>query len=216
MSPRRNAMPKKLKLATVWLDGCSGCHMSLLDIDERLLDLLAHVDLVYSPLVDPKPFPEDVDIALVEGAVSSDEDLHKIRMVRERSKTLVALGDCAVTSNVPGMRNPILVRDVLLRAYEENVDGPVTNNMPGMGNRILARRVLPRAHEENGGGPRRGEIPSEQLPRLLPYVRPVHEIVAVDVFLPGCPPPADAIFAMLSALVEGRTPDAAGLSRFGK
>lgn len=187
MSPRRNAMPKKLKLATVWLDGCSGCHMSLLDTDERLLELLAHVDLVYSPLVDPKQFPEDVDIALVEGAVSSDEDLHKIRMVRERSKTLVALGDCAVTSNVPGMRNPILVRDVLLRAYEENADGP-----------------------------RRGEIPTEQLPRLLPYVRPVHEIVAVDVFLPGCPPPAAAIFAMLSALVDGRTPDAAALSRFGK
>jgi NAD-reducing hydrogenase small subunit len=96
----------KPTLATVWLDGCSGCHMSLLDMDERLIDVLARADLVYSPLVDLKVFPETVDVTLVEGAVSSEEDLHKIRHVRARTKLLVALGDCAVTSNVPGMRNP--------------------------------------------------------------------------------------------------------------
>ncbi len=111
----------KLKLATVWLDGCSGCHMSLLDLDERLLAVAEKAELVYSPLVDQKIFPNGVDIALVEGAVSSEEDLDKIQMVRERTKTLVSLGDCAVTANVPGMRNPFGVRAVYARAYRENV-----------------------------------------------------------------------------------------------
>lgn len=111
----------KKRLATVWLDGCSGCHMSFLDIDERLLTLAESADLVYSPLVDAKVFPERVDVTLVEGAVSSEEDLHKIKMVRQRTNILVSLGDCAVTANVPGMRNPFATKDVYDRAYRENV-----------------------------------------------------------------------------------------------
>lgn len=174
----------KSKLATVWLDGCSGCHMSFLDLDERLLDLAEKIDLVYSPLVDFKTFPEDVDITLVEGSVSSDEDEEKIRMIRGRTKTLVSLGDCAVTGNVPAMRNAFSVESVLKRVYEENV------------------------------GPHR-KTPSEGLPRLLPHVRPVHELVPVDVFVPGCPPSADTIYLVLSELLEGRTPDIAGATRFG-
>jgi len=108
-------MSDKKKFATVWLDGCSGCHMSFLDMDERLLDLVGLVDIVYSPLVDHKVFPDDVDITLVEGAVSSEEDLHKIRMIRERTKLLIALGDCAVTANVPSMRNSFGVKAILER-----------------------------------------------------------------------------------------------------
>jgi NAD-reducing hydrogenase small subunit len=111
----------KPRVATVWLDGCSGCHMSLIDMDERLLDIFERADLVYGPLVDVKEFPQDVDVCLVEGAVSSEEDLHRIRIVRERTKVLVAFGDCAVTSNVPGMRNPIGIVPLLDRAYRENV-----------------------------------------------------------------------------------------------
>jgi len=111
----------KKRMATVWLDGCSGCHMSFLDMDERLLTVAGLADLVYSPLVDTKEFPEDVDITLVEGAVSSEEDLHKIKIVRERTRTLVSLGDCAVTANVPGMRNPFGTKPVYDRAYRENV-----------------------------------------------------------------------------------------------
>lgn len=109
----------KKKLATVWLDGCSGCHMSFLDMDERLIELAAKVDLVYSPLVDNKIFPSDVDITLVEGAVSSEEDLHKIQAIRGRTKILVSLGDCAVTANIPGMRNPFTVQSIYDRAYKE-------------------------------------------------------------------------------------------------
>ncbi len=172
------------RVATVWLDGCSGCHMSLVDMDERILDIFSRADLVYGPLVDFKEFPEDVDVCLVEGAVSSEEDLHKIRMVRERTKTLVSFGDCAVTSNVPGMRNPIGVGPLLDRAYLENV----TLN-PG--------------------------IPSDIVPKLLPISTPVHRVVKVDVFLPGCPPSADLIFTMLDDLLAGRVPDVAG-SRFGR
>jgi NAD-reducing hydrogenase small subunit len=111
-------MSNRKKLATVWLDGCSGCHMSVLDMDERLLDLLSQVDLVYSPLVDHKQFPKDVDITLVEGAVSGEDDLNRIQLVRARTKTLVSLGDCAVTANLPSMRNPIGVRAVLERVSD--------------------------------------------------------------------------------------------------
>src|ERR1700758_1665705 len=110
----------KVRLATVWLDGCSGCHMSFLDIDEALITLAEKVDLVYSPLVDAKDFPDQVDITLVEGAVSSEGDLHKILMVREQTKILGSLGDCAVTANVPSMRNPFGVAAICDRAYREN------------------------------------------------------------------------------------------------
>ncbi len=109
----------KAKLATVWLDGCSGCHMSLLDMDERLLVLAQLVDVIHSPVVDPKEFPEAVDITLVEGAVSSDEDIHKIRNIRKHTKLLAALGDCAVTANVPSMRNSFKTEAILHRAYIE-------------------------------------------------------------------------------------------------
>ncbi len=78
----------KVTMATVWLDGCSGCHMSFLDIDERILALAEKVQLVYSPLVDNKEFPEMVDVTLVEGAVASEEDKHKIERIRKRTKLL--------------------------------------------------------------------------------------------------------------------------------
>jgi len=110
------------RFATVWLDGCSGCHMSFLDMDERLLEIAEHADLVYSPLVDIKEYPEGVDVCLVEGAVSTTDDLDKIRKVRARTTTLVSFGDCAVTANVPSLRNPIGPQPLLERAYVENVD----------------------------------------------------------------------------------------------
>ena len=108
---------RKTRLATVWLDGCSGCHMSLLDIDEAIVPLAGKVDLVYGPLVDAQEFPKGVDVTVVEGAVSSQDDLEKIRLIRSRSKLVVALGDCAVTSNVPAMRNNIPVKKLLESIY---------------------------------------------------------------------------------------------------
>ena len=117
-------MSAKVKVATVWLDGCSGCHMSFLDLDERLLVLAEMIDLVCSPVVDPKEFPKDVDVTIVEGAVSSEHDLHKALLIRERSKVLISLGDCAVTGNVPAMRNPFQREELFERAYIENGDFP--------------------------------------------------------------------------------------------
>jgi NAD-reducing hydrogenase small subunit len=133
-------MPKKVKLATVWLDGCSGCHMSLLDIDEAIEAVAKKVDLVYGPLVDAQKFPESVDVTLVEGAISSQEDLEKIQTIRQRSKLVVALGDCAVTSNVPAMRNSIPVKKLLERIYVEGVQaapGVPTDGVP----KLLKRAV---------------------------------------------------------------------------
>jgi NAD-reducing hydrogenase small subunit len=174
-------MSNKLRLATVWLDGCSGCHMSFLDIDERILELADKVDLVYSPLVDAKEFPDQVDITLVEGAVASVEDRDKIKKIRAHSKTLV---DCAVTANVPSMRNAFRLDAVYGRAYRENA----TLNQ---------------------------QIPAEVVPKLLAKVRPVHEVVDVDVFVQGCPPSADAIFFVLTELIAGRKPEMSQVSRFG-
>jgi NAD-reducing hydrogenase small subunit len=174
----------KKTLATVWLDGCSGCHMSFLDMDERLIELAELVDVVYSPIVDAKEFPEEVDIALVEGAVASVEDEKKIRKIRAHSKILVAMGDCAVTGNVPSMRNPIGPEPILERAFIENAT------------------VQP-------------QIPCVVVPELLTVVRPIHEFVKVDVFLPGCPPSADTFHTALTALVTGAPLDIPALTRFG-
>ncbi|MCA9949624.1 MAG: NADP oxidoreductase [Anaerolineales bacterium] len=174
----------KAKLATVWLDGCSGCHMSFLDIDERLITVAEKADLVYSPLVDPKEFPLDVDVTLVEGAVSSQDDLEKIKLVRSRTKILVSLGDCAVTANVPGMRNKFDTESVYARAYLENAD----ENL---------------------------HIPVKVIPPLLKQSWPIHQVVDVDVFIPGCPPKADTIFYAVAELLDGRIPDLSKHTRFG-
>ena len=173
----------KVKLATVWLDGCSGCHMSLLDMDEQLIAIAGKVDLVYGPLVDFKEFPEWVDITLVEGSVSSEEDLAKIRNIRAHTKVLVSMGDCAVTGNVPSMRQQFPLKDVMVRAYVENAN--------------LNQHT-----------------PDQVIPRLNKNVRPVHEIVTVDVFLPGCPPPSTQIVRVINELLEGRVPELAE-ARFG-
>lgn len=175
----------KVKVATVWLDGCSGCHMSFLDIDERLVELAGLIEMVYSPLVDNKIFPDMVDVTIVEGAVASEEDIIKIRKIRAHSKVLIAMGDCGITSNVPGMRNPFGVEPAMQRAYHENAE--------------IQR-----------------QDPTECLPKLLERVRPIHEVVKVDVFVPGCPPPADAIWHVLTELLAGREPQIAAHTRFGR
>jgi NAD-reducing hydrogenase small subunit len=167
------AAAPKIRLATVWLDGCSGCHMSLLDTDERLIAIASRVQVVWGPLVDAKEFPQDVDATLVEGAISSEEDLHRIKLVRSRTKLLISLGDCAISGNVPAMRNRFGAGAVLRRAYLEN-------------------------------GTLDAQIPRDVVPALLPIARPVHEVVPVDVFVPGCPPSADLIFSVLSGLLEGK------------
>jgi len=113
---------KKVKVATIWLDGCSGCHMSLLDADAAVIALAGKIDLVYGPLVDAQDFPDGVDVTLVEGAISSVEDAHRIEIVRQRTGILIALGDCAVTGNVPSMRNSIPVNKLLQRVYVEGTD----------------------------------------------------------------------------------------------
>jgi NAD-reducing hydrogenase small subunit len=113
---------KKVKVATVWLDGCSGCHMSLLDMDAAIISLGRKIDLVYGPLVDAQEFPEEVDVTLVEGAVSSQDDLAKIQKIRQRTNLLISMGDCAVTGNVPGMRNSVPVAKLLQRIYIDGAD----------------------------------------------------------------------------------------------
>ena len=132
---------KKMKFATVWLDGCSGCHMSLLDMDAAIIPLAQKIDLVYGPLVDAQEFPEEVDVTLIEGAVSSQEDLSKLLKVRQRSKLLISLGDCAVTGNVPAMRNNIPVNRLLQRVY---VEGSLQNKViPTDGVPALLKQARP-------------------------------------------------------------------------
>jgi NAD-reducing hydrogenase small subunit len=177
----------RLRLATLWLGGCSGCHMSFLDMDEFLIDLAGKVDVVYSPLVDAKGYPENVDVALVEGAVCNEEHVETARLVRARTRTVVSFGDCAVTGNVTAIRNSGGAEPVLRRVYLENGD---------RGARVPEGRGI--------------------VPRLLDVVTPLHALIHVDFYLPGCPPPAPRIRAVLEALVEGRPPHLEGAEiRFG-
>ena len=172
------------KIGTCWLDGCSGCHMSLLDIDEGIVGVLRKADIVFGPLVDAQEWPEGVDVAVIEGAVSSQDDLKLARTARANSKVVVALGDCAVTGNVPSMRNGIPVRRLLERVYVEGA-----TDQPG--------------------------VPTEGVPALLKQAEPLHQSIAVDVHVPGCPPKPNAILLVLSELLEGRTPDLGNKQRFG-
>jgi NAD-reducing hydrogenase small subunit len=132
---------KKLKLATVWLDGCSGCHMSLLDLDGALIPIVRKVDIVYGPLVDAQEFPEEVDVTLVEGAISTQEDVERLQHIRARSKMLVSLGDCAVTGNVAGMRNVFPVKKLLQRIYVDGADADPC--IPHEGLPQLAKQARP-------------------------------------------------------------------------
>jgi NAD-reducing hydrogenase small subunit len=166
--------PQKVRLATAWLGGCSGCHMSLLDLDERLVDLLLQqVDLVYSPIADIKIFPDDVDVALVEGAVANVDHLELAHQIRAKSKLVVSFGDCAVTGNVTSLRNRLGIDDLLTQVYQGG---------PGQ---------IPRGNEGD-----------HVLPALLPKVLPLHQVIEVDAFITGCPPDPDRIWAQIWALIH--------------
>jgi NAD-reducing hydrogenase small subunit len=179
---------ERVKLATLWFGGCAGCHMSFLDVDEFLVDIATLVEIVYSPLVDAKEYPENVDVVLVEGAVCNEEHVEMARKIRERTKIVVSFGDCAVTSNVCGMRNPLGGPEIVLqRAY---VDLAAVNQ----------------------GFPAAPGI----LPPLLDRAVPLHEIIPVDHFLPGCPPSAERIRTFLVGLLtEGKNPLTGSMIKFG-
>lgn len=174
-------MPK-IKIATNWLDVCAGCHMSLLDMDEHLVELFDKVELTSSPITDLKHPPEDgVDVGILTGAVSDTHQRRDARLMRERCKILVAIGDCAALIGIPSMRNDFLPEEVLRRAYietESTVDGKIPK--------------------------------SREIARLLDRSMPVHELVKVDVNLPGCPPSAQSIYFVIKELLEGRIPVLSG------
>ena len=185
--------PPKLRFATVWLAGCSGCHMSFLDLDEWLFELAAAVEIVYSPVgSDIKVFPEGVDLCLVEGAVANADNLELALQLRARSKVVVSFGDCAVSANVPGLRNLWAGveggsrQSVLERGYVELADtGAQHPHAPGI------------------------------VPELLERVLPLHEVIPVDHYLPGCPPSAERIRACLEPLLRGELPAMEGPAMLG-
>jgi len=164
----------KIKVATASLAGCFGCHMSLLDIDERILKLVELVELDRTPLNDIKQIGE-CELGIIEGGVANAENVEVLRDFRKHCKTLVAMGACAVNGGIPAMRNQFELRDCLEEVY---VDGVGLHN-PGIPN-------------------------DPEIPLLLDKVHPIHEVVKVDYFLPGCPPSGDAIWTVLTELLEGR------------
>ena len=167
---------RKLRIATTSLAGCFGCHMSLLDIDERILDVARIFEFDRTPLTDIKHCGP-CDIGLVEGGVCNAENVHVLREFRKNCRVLVAVGACAITGGVPALRNNISLWDCFREVYQYD---------PG-----TTKGVLPKDPE---------------LPLPFDTVRPIYEVVRVDHFLPGCPPPADAFWELLTALAEGREP----------
>jgi NAD-reducing hydrogenase small subunit len=169
----------KPKVATDWLAGCAGCHMSFLDIDERIVKLAELVDIRSTPITDLKtPDETGVDVGVLEGGVNNTTNEEVVHTMRKRCKILVALGDCAVFGGVPAMRNFFEIEDALRRAYVETESTDAE-----------------------------GKIPSDPELCRPTKVRAVHEVVPVDVWLPGCPPNADQIFYVLSELAQGRKPE---------
>lgn len=163
---------RKIRFATVWLGGCSGCHMSFLDLDERLIELAGAVELVYGPFCDAKEFPAGVDVALVEGAVNNRANLEMAKRVRSCCRTVVSLGDCAITGNVTSMRNNLSIAEVLA-PYREGEGAGETPWVP------------------------------EVIPELLPRALPLHQVITVDGFIPGCPPDPDRIWTAIGCLLRG-------------
>lgn len=169
----------KIKVATDWLDACAGCHMSLLDIDEKIVELLKYVEFSSSPITDLKHPPESgVDVGILTGAISNTHQVEAAKLMRERCKILIAMGDCGVFGGVCTMRNFFDKEDVLRRGYIET-----------------------ESTDANGKVPR-----SDELGKLLDRVMGINEVVKVDVHLPGCPPPANAIWFVLTELLAGRIP----------
>jgi NAD-reducing hydrogenase small subunit len=168
--------PRKLTVATASLAGCFGCHMSFLDIDERLFELLELIELDRSPFTDVKRCGP-CDLGLIEGGLCNAENVHVLREFRRQCKTLVAVGACAINGGLPAQRNALDVRECLRSVY---LAGPGTT-----------RAQIPNDPE---------------LPLPLDQVHPLHDVVRVDYVLPGCPPSADAFWELLTALLAGRTP----------
>ncbi len=169
--------PAKPRVATVWLGGCSGCHMSFLDMDERLIELADKMELVYSPIADVKEFPHDVDVTLVEGAVSNVENEELAHIIRRNSRIVISFGDCAVSGNVTAMRNRVTKDALLHRSYVE-----LAETTP----------QIPRDYQS--------------IAEMMAEARPLHEVIKVDAFIHGCPPTADSIWFAVSELLQGRMP----------
>ena len=167
----------KPKIATTSLAGCFGCHMSLLDIDERILDLAELVEFHKSPINDIKTFSAQCAVGLIEGGCCNEENVEVLRAFRSSCDLLISVGDCAVMGGIPAMRNMIPLEECLQEAF---VDGPTVHNPSGA-------------------------IPGDaEIPLLLNKVYPCHEVVKIDYHLPGCPPPADTLWEALVALLNGK------------
>ncbi len=172
----------KPKVSSDWLAGCAGCHMSFLDIDERIATVIDLVDLRSTPITDLKhPDKTGVDVGILEGGVNNSANEEVAKMMRSRCKILVALGDCAVFGGVPAMRNFFTIEESLRRAYVET--------------------------ESTDGS---GKIPNDPELAVPTKVRALQDVVPVDVFVPGCPPEADTIFYVLAELAQGRIPELKG------
>jgi len=172
----------KPKVSTDWMAGCAGCHMSLLDMDERIAAIAELADLRATPITDLKqPDASGVDVGVLEGGINNSSNEEVAHRMRSRCKILVALGDCAVFGGVPAMRNFFTIEESLRRAYVET-----------------------ESTDESG------RIPDDPELAVPTRVRALHEVVPVDVFVPGCPPDADTIFYVLSELAQGRIPDLKG------
>jgi F420-non-reducing hydrogenase small subunit len=168
---------KKAKIGTMWLGGCSGCHLSIADIHEALLDVLGLADFEFSPVLMDVKYDEvpDLDVIIIEGGIRNEENRELAEMLREKAGLVIAYGTCAVYGGIPGLGNLSTKDELIEEAY---INTPSTINPEGV-------------------------LPSEDVPHLESRVRPLAEAIDVDLALPGCPPRSDVVAEVVLALLKG-------------
>jgi F420-non-reducing hydrogenase small subunit len=181
----------KLKLAVYWAAACGGCCVSVLDVHEKLFDVVAAADLVFWPIAldikykDVEEMPDKhIDLTLFNGAIRNSENEHMAKLLRQKSKVLVAYGSCSHMGGIPGLANFSTKEDVLRRVYEECESVVNKDN------------VRPQPEHEV----REGVL---TLPEFYNDVRSLAQVVDVDYFLPGCPPQTERLLEVFTAIVSG-------------
>ncbi len=184
----------KLKIAFYWAASCGGCEIAVLDLNEKILDVLNLADIVFWPVAldvkykDVEALPDKhIDITFFNGSVRNSEQEHMAKLLRKKSKTLVAFGSCAHEGCIPGLANLNSKQEIFEQVYLKDVSN------------INPESVTPKTETVVKEG-------TLKLPEFYDTVKTLDQTVEVDYYLPGCPPPVELIAAAVDAIAKNSLP----------